>query len=211
MAEFELDLSELDSEADLSERAAPKRPSSQPSFRLRPPQGTPSAVTQAQLEAALSRVDGKIKTVADGVSTLSSRVGSIASATRKEIDDRKKTLDNSNKDLNSKMMMLALLPALSQPTYTLPPVQIPQNALGAGSPAQAVGLQYVPATGTPPAAGSSYNASADPNTLNLMLPLLAVTTGGFGGSDSSGGFGGLDNNAMLMMMVVLAMTQAKKN
>src|SRR5215475_14529114 len=109
MADYELDLSELDSdaaEADLSEKAAPKRPSSQSSYKPRPSAGTPQAVTQAQLEAALSRVDGKIKTVADGVSTISSRVNSLASAAKKEADQRKKSTDNTNKDLNSKLQML---------------------------------------------------------------------------------------------------------
>src|ERR1700679_920277 len=146
MADYEFDLSELDSEADYSEKA-PKRPSSQPSFKSRPPSGTPSAVTQAQLEAALSRVDGKIKTVAGGVSTINSRLASIASATKKEVEERKKNLDNTNKDLNSKLMMLAILPALVQPTFTAPAVQIPSGTLipaagVTGATTAAVTLQY---------------------------------------------------------------------
>jgi hypothetical protein len=202
MADFELDLSELDSEADLAERAAPKRPSSQPSFKPRPAPGTPSGVTQAQLEAALSRVDNKIKTVADGVTTLSSRVGSLTSATKKEIDERKKTVDNTGKDLNSKLALLAILPALTQPTYTIPAVQIPANAAvgTTNTGANPVQLQYV---GSQP--GNSVDVSADSNTLNMLLPVLAIAGSGFGfGSDSSSSMGGFDNNAMIMLALVLA-------
>jgi hypothetical protein len=209
MADFELDLSELDSEADLSERA-PKRPSSQSSFKPRPAAGTPSGVTQAQLEAALSRVDGKIKTVADGVSTLSSRIGSLTSATKKEIDERKKTVDNTSKDLNSKLMLLAILPSLTQPTYTIPAVQIPANATLTGAGAATIGttavpLQYLP-SGQPAAAiGSSVDVSPDSNTLNLLLPLLAVAGSGLGFGTDSTGSGGFDNNAMMMLALVLAL------
>jgi hypothetical protein len=215
MADFELDLSELDSEADVSERAAPKRPSSQPSFKPRPGPGTPSGVTQAQLEAALSRVDGKIKTVADGVSTLSSRVGSLASATKKEVDERKKTVDNTGKDMNSKLMLLALLPALTQPTYTIPPVQIPSGAnlpgIPGGPTTAPVPLQYVPASGQAAGVGNSVDVSADTNTLNLLLPLLAVSGSGLGfGTDSTGGSGGFDNSAMMMLVLVLALSGVKK-
>jgi hypothetical protein len=206
MADYEFDLSELDSEADYSERA-PKRPSSQPSFKPRPSPGTPAGVTQAQLEAALTRVDGKIKTVADGVATINSRLASIASATKKEVEERKKNLDNTNKDLNSKLMMLAILPALVQPTFTVPAVQIPAGTpLGltgaaAGdivSPAAAVPLQFTGATGT-----GSIDVSADSNTLNTLLPLLAVAGGGMGfGGDSSSGS---DTNTMMMLALVLAL------
>ncbi len=208
MADYEFDLSELDSEGDFSEKA-PKRPSSQPSFKPRPSPGTPAGVTQAQLEAALTRVDGKIKTVADGVATINSRLASIASATKKEVDERKKNLDNTNKDLNSKLMMLAILPALVQPTFTVPPVQIPANAVLTGATATSIGttpvnLQYVaPAGQSQPNAGSSIDVPADSNTLNTLLPLLAVAGGGMGfGGDSSSGS---DTNTMMMLALVLAL------
>jgi len=210
MADYELDL-ELDSEGELSERSGPKRPSSQPSFKQRPPAGTPSGVTQAQLEAALSRVDGKIKTVADGVSTINSRLGTIANATKKEIDERKKNLDNTNKDLNSKLMMLAILPALVQPTFSVPNVVIPTGTtiLGVGGPSTAP--TYLPFQGqsTAAAAGTSFDISADSNMLNLMLPVLAIAGGGLGfGTDST--TGGTDNGMMMMLALVLALS-GKKN
>jgi hypothetical protein len=143
------------------------------------------------------------------VSTLSSRVGSLASATKKEVDERKKTVDNTGKDMNSKLMLLALLPVLTQPTYTIPPVQIPSgaNLPGIGGPTTApVPLQYVPASGQAAGVGSSVDVSADTNTLNLLLPVLAVSGSGLGfGTDSTGGSGGFDNSAMMMLVLVLAL------
>jgi hypothetical protein len=201
MADYEFDLSELDSEGDFSERA-PKRPSSQPSFKPRPSPGTPAGVTQAQLEAALTRVDGKIKTVADGVSTINSRLASIASATKKEVEERKKNLDNTNKDLNSKLMMLAILPALVQPTYTIPAVQVTSPA-GGFAASTTYPCQFVTSGVTGVAGANSVDVSADSNTLNTLLPLLAVAGGGMGfGGDSSSGS---DTNTMMMLALVLAL------
>jgi hypothetical protein len=212
MPDYELDLSELDSEGDFSERA-PKKPSSQPSYKPRPTPGMPTGVTQAQLEAALARVDGKIKTVGDGVSTISTRLASIAAATKKEVEERKKTVDTSSKDLNSKLMMLAILPALIQPTYTIPPVVIPAGTslpgVGTITGSTSVPLQFASASGQPVVApGSSVDVSADSNTMNLMLPVLAMAGGGLGfGTDSSGSS---DTSTMMMLALVLALS-GKKN
>jgi hypothetical protein len=202
MADYELDLSELDSEGDYSEKAL-KRPSSAPSFKPRPAAGTPSGVTQAQLEAALTRVDGKIKTVADGVSTINSRLASISSATKKEVDERKKTVDNTSKDLNSKLMMLAILPALVKPTYTIPAVQVTSPS-GGFAASTTYPCQYVAPSGQAAnAAGASVDVSPDSNTLNLMLPVLMMAGGGMGfGGDSSSGS---DNNMMMMLALVIAL------
>jgi hypothetical protein len=183
MADYEFDLAELDSEADFSERA-PKRPSSQPSFKPRPAPGTPGGVTQAQLEAALSRVDGKIKTVADGVSTINSRLASIASATKKEMEERKKGLDGQGKDLNQKLQMLALLPLL---------VQSPSSTLSSATPLKDSNGNTITAVSTP-----------DTNTLDTLLPLLLVS--GMGGTSSSGGLSlGGDGSDGGMMLLALAL------
>jgi hypothetical protein len=104
-----------ESESEAAEaRSSVRKPSSQSSFRQRPA-ATPSYVTQTQLEASLSRVDGKIKVVADGMSTISSKVNALASSFKKESEDRKKAGENQNKDLNQKLQMLALLPLLMTP------------------------------------------------------------------------------------------------
>ena len=195
MPEYELDLSELDSdaaEADWSEKA-PKRPSSQSSYKPRPTPGAQPGVTQAQLEAALARVDGKIKTVADGVSTISSRVNSLAAGAKKEADARKKSTDNTSKDLNSKLQMLALLPLLIQPsTATLT------------------------GTVTTPGGNTITNpniALADPNsTLDSLLPLLLVSGMGGAGTGGSGGYGLGDGSDGGMMLLALALAfSGKKN
>ena len=176
MAEAEYEFAEWESESEAAERA-PRRPSPVPSFKPRPAPGTPNAVTQAQLEAALSRVDGKIKTVADGVSTISTRVASLSVASKKEAEERKKGVEGTGKDLNQKLMMLAILPALVQPTFTVPAIP----AGGAAVPAQTI--------------------SPNPNALNLMLPVLSIAGSGFGTSSD----GSSDTNMMMMMALVLAL------
>src|SRR5580704_12999349 len=153
MAEYDFELEELDSEGEFSEKAAPKRPPSSSSYKPRPSGGTPPAVTQAQLEAALSRVDGKIKTVADGVSTINSRLASIASATKKEVEERKKGVDSQSKDLNQKLQMLALLPLLIQtPTAKNPQIGTSPLLDGAGNKITAI-------------------STPDTNNLDSILPL----------------------------------------
>ena len=190
MPDYELDLAELDSEGDFAERAQIKKPSSQPSFKPRPPAGTPAAVTQAQLEAALARVDGKIKTVADGVSTINSRLGSVATASKKEAEERKKGIDTQSKDLNQKLQLLALLPLLIQP---------PSAKLASGTLADVNGVN-IPAVSTP-----------DTNNLDSILPLLLVS--GLGGTGSSGGGLGLggdgSDGGILLLALALAFANPK--
>src|SRR2546421_11586016 len=99
----------LESEYEFAERRPIPKPSSKPSFQRRSP---PSYVTQVQLEAALARVDGKIKTVTDGVSTINARLNSLSSTLKKENEERKKEVEGQKKDLSQKVQMLALLPLL---------------------------------------------------------------------------------------------------
>jgi|SRR5580704_13341590 hypothetical protein len=184
MAEYDFELEELDSEGEFSEKAAPKRPPSSSSYKPRPSGGTPPAVTQAQLEAALSRVDGKIKTVADGVSTISSRVNALSATAKKEAEARKKGVDNTSKDLNQKLQMLALLPLLIQtPTATL---SVPLATTGGGTVTQI--------------------ATPDPNgSLDSILPLLLVS--GLGSSGTSGGLsldGSGSDGGILLLALALA-------
>jgi len=157
-----------------------RRPSSQPSFKSRPAPGAPQYVTQTQLEAALTRSDGKIKTVADGVTQINTRLNGLAVAAKKEADERKKTLDAQNKDINQKLQLMAMLPVLT----TAPTTKITDN----GGTVQDVEIQ-------------------DTSSLNKLLPLLLVTgmggTGGFGGNDSGGDGGG----GMMMMALVLALAK----
>lgn len=170
---------EWESESEAAEargRGNVRRPSSQPSFRSRPAPGTPQYVTQTQLEAALTRSDGKIKTVADGVTQINTRLNGLAVAAKKEADERKKTLDAQSKDINQKLQLLAMLPVLTTP------------------PAANVGVGGVPVL------------VPDTSSLNKLLPLLLVTgmggTGGFGGGSDGAGDSG---SSMMMLALVLAL------
>jgi outer membrane murein-binding lipoprotein Lpp len=184
--------SEFESEA--AERARGgriRKPSGQPSFKPRPNPNTPMYVTQPQLESALTRVDGKIKTVSDGVSTINARVGALASSVKKEAEERKKTAENQNRDLNQKLQLLALLPLLVQsPTATIT------------TTAAVPGLQI---NGQPSAAGSTLTVSApDTNNLDALLPVLLVSGLGSAGGLSIGGdgTGGADNSALMLALVL---------
>lgn len=149
-----------------------RRPSSQPSFRPRPAPSTQQYVTQTQLEVALTRADGKIKVVADGVTQINTRLNGLAVAAKKEADERKKTLDAQSKDINQKLQLMAMLPVLTTP------------------PSVSLGGQNVLIADT-----SSLN-----KLLPLLLVTGLGGTGGFGGSgDSSGDTG---NSMMMMALVL---------
>jgi hypothetical protein len=175
---------EWESESEAAEaargRTPPRRPSSQPSFKPRPSPAAPQYVTQAQLEAALARSDGKIKTIADGVSTISARVNAASTAARREAEERKKAVDAQGKDLNQKMQLMAMLPVLITPKTA--------QVVDTGGATDTVVL-------------------ADDSSLNKLLPLLLVTgMGGVGGFGASGDGSG-DSNSMMMMAMVLALSK----
>ena len=174
-----------ESESEAAEARTVRRPSSQPSFRPRPAPSAPQYVTQAQLEASLTRVDGKVKTVADGVATINTRLNSQATSLKKESEERKKTGETQNKDLNQKLQLLALLPLLTPS---------PSKKLDAATPLQSGG-QPITSVSVP-----------DANQLDALLPLLLVSglggSGGLGlGGDSSPGS---DGGGLLLLALVLA-------
>src|SRR5580698_4512347 len=177
---------ESESESEAAEGRggrAPKRPSSQPSFKPRQPPSAANYVTQTQLEAALARSDGKIKTVADGVSTINSRLASLAVASKKEADARKKSVDTQSKDLNQKLQMLALLPLLvSPPVAKKVYVNNPP-----GTAANATNMVLYDESGNE----IKSITKPDKSTLDALLPLLMVSGmgspgGGIGLGDGTG-------------------------
>jgi hypothetical protein len=180
----------LESEYEFAERRPIPKPSSKPSFQKRTP---PSYVTQVQLEAALARVDGKIKTVVDGMSSVNSRLNSLTSTIKKENEDRKKDVEAQKRDVNQKVQMLALLPLLTpRPTFTIPAVITPGTATTAASFAT----------------GASTTIQADSGgTLNALLPLLLIS--GIGGSGGLGG--GTDSGMDSSMLLVLALVLGQPN
>ena len=184
--------SEFESEAARGGRGI-KKPSTAPSFKQRPSPSTPTYVTQTQLEAALGRVDGKIKTVSDGVSTINSRITALSAAVKKEAEDRKKAATSQNSDLNQKLQLLALMPLLVQPGSTA--IQF------------AAGTQI---NGTPLATATTVNlASADPNSnLDSILPILLVS--GLGGASGSGLSLGGDGSDGSLLILALALAFANR-
>jgi hypothetical protein len=187
---------ESESQSEFAERNPVRRPSPRPSFQRRP-SATPSYVTQVQLEAALTRVDGKIKTVSDGVSTINSRLSAIAAAAKKESEERKKEMQAQKGDLGGKLQMLALLPLLVPPTLT----QTSLTSLGVAT----IDGKGNPVLGTSPGAAS---APLTASTLSALLPLLLVGgmggSGGFGSSGGSGSDGGMDMGTMLILALALS-------
>jgi hypothetical protein len=188
--EFEAEW-ETEFEGEAARRGGPPKPSSKPSFKPRPTQATPMYVTQPQLEAALTRVDGKIKTVSEGVSTINSRLASLAAAAKKEAEERKKTTESQGKDLNQKLMMLAILPALVQPTFNIPAQNITLTAAQTGGTGAITTAVTIP--------GQS-NISSTSTALTAMLPVLAIA-----GTGTDGGFGS-DNSTMMMMALAVALS-----
>jgi hypothetical protein len=184
--------SESESESEAAEAASrkpPKRPSSQPSFRPRQPPGAQAQyVTQTQLEAALARSDGKVKTVADGVSTINARLAALAASAKKEAETRKKSVDGGNKDLNSKLQMLALLPLLVTPPTT-------QSVTVSGTTLIDEGGKQI-----------KHLVKPDKSTLDALLPLLLVSGMGTPGATGMGFGGDGSDSSMMMLALVLAMS-----
>jgi hypothetical protein len=190
-AEYEA-MEGFESESEAAERRAPfRRPSPTPSFRPRPaPTTTPMYVTQPQLEAALTRVDGKIKTVTDSSAAVNARVASLQASFRKESEERKKTVDTQSKDLNQKVQLRALLPLLLRPPTAAGP------NVGGAALTDSAGIA-IPSVSVPSTGG-----------LDAVLPLLLVS--GLGGSGGSGGgllgggdgSGGSDSSLILLALVL---------
>lgn len=186
--EAEYETMEWESESEAAERAPFRKPSSKPSFKPRPAPNTPMYVTQPQLEAALTRVDGKIKTISDSAASTNSKVTALAASFKKEAEERKKAIEGQSKDLNQKLQMLALLPLLiKSPTA---------NGPKAGS------------TELTDASGNTISAVSvpDPSNLDALLPLLLVS--GLGSASSGGislgGDGSGGDSSLLLLALVLA-------
>jgi hypothetical protein len=137
-------------------------------------------VTEAQLQAAVDKLDGKINTLSNGMKTIETRVAGVASeqgrmglALRKESADRKKETEGLRRELKQTREMSAILPLLSQPSSI--PLLDGQNK------------QVI-------------------DSLSSLLPFLLLSSSGGDGSSSgsnSGGMFGGDNSSMLMIALLL--------
>lgn len=154
-----------------------RTPSPQSSFQPRPSQ---NYVTQAQLQAAVKTLDGKITTLASNVKTLETRTNSVAAeqdrlsaALRKEVEERKKTTDAIRRDLQQTKTLSVLLPLMTQKAE-----------------------DFQKRDGTP------IKVLTQPSdSLRTMLPFLLLMGGPSG--EASSGSGPLGDNTMLLMMAVL--------
>lgn len=180
----------FESYGDNSERTSPFRGRGRPlstvpggSSMPRRPSG--NVVTEAMLNAAVSKLDAKIDALKRNTDTLASRISSVASeqekmgaAFKKESEARKKDIEGLRRDLKQTREMSALLPLISTP----PKVAVTGTD---GRPVDVL-------------SGSS-------NTLNTLLPmilLMSPSSGGDGGS--SGGLMGGDSSLLLLAVALSA-------
>lgn len=179
-------------EAARGGRFRPFNPKMAKGGNLYKPRPSGNYVTQTQLETALTRVGGQIKTNAEATQAVNNRVNGIGVRLDSEVAKRKKDHEAFRKQLQSSSQM-AILPLLLQ---TPPKIAVKDAA---GNP---VVLQ----SGGKPA----FITTADTSS-NLLPLVLLMGMGGMGGMGGSGGDGkGSDDNNMMMLMVVLLMSQQNK-
>ncbi|WP_425148540.1 hypothetical protein [Deinococcus sp.] len=151
-----------------------------------PQRASGSYVTEAMLNAAVSKLDGKLDVVNRNSKLLETRTNTLANeqdrqgaALRKENADRKKEAEAIRRDLRQTRELSAILPLISRPAT----------------------VQVRAADGT-----TSVSAlSGSSNTMSTLLPLMLMMSPGSsdGGSGSGGMFGG-DGSSMLLLAVALS-------
>lgn len=157
-----------------------RTPSPQSSFQPRP---SPTTVTQAQLQAAVKTLDGKITTLAGNVKTLETRTTSvaaeqdrIAAGLRKEIEERKKNTEGIRRDLQQTKTLSVLLPMISQKTEDV----VKRD-------------------------GTTVKVVTQPSdSLSSVLPFLLLMGGNSGDSAPGGGMLGGDSSNTLLLAVLLS-------
>lgn len=155
-----------------------RTPSSQSSFQPRP---SPNSVTQAQLQAAVRTLDGKITTLAGNVKTLETRTTSVAAeqdrvvaGLRKEMEERKKGSEGLRRDLQQTKTLSVLLPMISQKTEDV----VKRD-------------------------GTTAKVVTQPNdSLSTVLPFLLLMGGNSGDSSSGGMLGGDSSNTLLLAVLL---------
>jgi hypothetical protein len=187
---FEADEADEADEAATPWRRRPPRPSVASGRGLYRPRPTTQYVTQTQLEAALAKVGGQIRTNSSAISTLNNRVAGASAVAKKEAADRKKDTTALKNNLSQTQQMAAIMPLLTQPQHITVSETIDDDNGNAQIP-----------TGTELLVNGN-------NTTSLLLPLLLMTS--VGGDSSSGGGGlfgggGGDNSTLLMLALVLGL------
>jgi len=130
------------------DEAAPRRQQRPPvrtalrqnAYQPRPnPAANANVVTQAQLKAALARVNGQIATNSHAIKTVDGRVRGLSSeqaritaSLRKEIAERKKQEEATRKEIQATKELAAFLPIISQGNPLIGLLAV--GGLGGGSP-----------------------------------------------------------------------------
>jgi len=182
-------------EADEADEAAPpwKRRAPRPSVAtgrgLYRPRPTTQYVTQAQLETALAKVGGQIRTNSSAISTLNNRVAGASAVAKKEAADRKKDTTALKNNLSQTQQMAAIMPLLTQPQHITVSETIDDD------------------NGNPQIPSNTELLVNGNNTTSLLLPLLLMSSVGGGDSSSGGGIfgGGGDNSTLMMLALVLGL------
>jgi hypothetical protein len=142
-------------------------------------------VTQAQLETALAKVGGQIRTNSSAIGQLNSRVAGATAVAKKEAADRKRDTTALKNNLSQTQQMAAIMPLLTQPGHITVSETIDDDN---GNPQIATGTELL------------VNGN---NTTNLLLPLLLMTSVGGDSSGGGGMFGGSNDNSTLMMLALV--------
>lgn len=147
-------------------------------------------VTQTQLQTAMAKVGAQVRTNSNAISQVGGRVSAAAATLKKESSDRKKDITAVKNNLSQTQQMAAILPLLTQPSH----ITTTADVLDAKNNTQIKsGTELLVDSG---------------NTMNLLLPLLLLTSVGSdsGGTGTGGGlFGGGDNSSLLMLALVLGL------
>lgn len=167
------EMDEIDEAFDeaVRNRAAPRRPvqtaSRQTAFRPPPRPGT-DMVTQAQLQAALARVNAQIATNSTAIKTVDARTRALSTeqarltvAVRKEIADRKKEEEVMRREVQAAKELAVILPLIAKDNPL-----IGLLALGSGG-------SLFGGSSTDPNAGYGSNSTGN-------VVFLAAALGGFG-------------------------------
>ena len=168
-------------------RLRPKVASGKNTFSPRP---TSQYVTQTQLQTALAKVGSQISVNSSAITKVGGQVSQVVGTLKKEVSDRKKDSSSLKNNLSQTQQMSAILPLLTQSNSL---------TLSGAVPVDAAQSQIDSGTRLP----------VQSNTMNMLLPLLLLTSVGdsSGSSGGSGGglFGGGDSSSLMMLALVMAL------
>jgi hypothetical protein len=174
--------------AERSRRRSFRRPRTAPgrgTMTQRPQPG--NLVTEAQLQAALARVEQQLRTNSAAIQTVSDRVNTVAAdqtrqatALRREIAGQRRQTEALRRDINQRLQLSAIFPLLLQRSVTLRE-DVGNSGLRANDRVALV------------------------DQVGAILPLALM--GGFGQSGGQGGSPGSDSSSdMTPLLLILALS-----